>query len=769
MKRPIAVLLVLVLALALVDVRWGAAASAAPGYSPPPLRVGLVRSTASQAWVDLYSRGYGILEKQDRLYEYLTGRGWSVERISDADLESLAKLQQYDVIVCMWVFAMSPAAASTLRDYVAAGGGVATLFASPRVAPGVGGGERDDHWVYLLNHESWEWGPMSEVNQTLFVDDVGAMALEAKPAWGHPIVQGAAAILEARGLDAGDLTLVRDSTPGTWVELPAMLAGNKNTSQFMTMAQKSTPTGSGSYPGTHPGAVASEYLNGRMAYFYFSPVDFLPNMNIDGSATVTRPTGVRQGEIAGAMIESSIIWAASDGPSVGVLERDGRTYATVNIYQDGIYVSQFLHNEGNVSVNGTLTLRIFDPAGRLVYERPRYRIAIVPGAEFRYSHQYTPGRRLADGLYRVETSYVTSYPSYLRTYTQSAWVRRGGGTGFRTAYDAARTGGRYVFDPRVDRHAGTDRYATALAIADAAGGYPRPGGYVVIASGEGGADALVASSLAGAYDAPLVLTRQGSLPQHVENWLKNPARGFEKVLIVGGTSAVGEPVESKLKRIFGDEEGVVRRLAGGSRYDTAAHVARDVIGRLGAEYDGGVIVTNGRALVDAAAASAVAAGKGWPIVYVERDAVPDVAEQVLAEVSLGAQPPQAWIAGGTNVVTDAVRDTIVGIMPGVDIRRAAGGDRYETAVKLAELADGAGADWSVVGVASGVKLADALCLGSLIGRTRGVLVLTNGVALTVPTSAILTDHRASIDTVAIAGGTLVIEDSVTRAISRCLP
>lgn len=731
-------------------------------YTPPALKVALVRSTVSQAWVDRYNRGYGILYKEDILYNYLRQAGWDVTYISDADLESIAKLRQYDVVVMMWVFGMSPTASNTMVKYVGEGGGLVVPYASPRVAPGVGGSELEDHWARIMNYEGWEWGPLSEVYQTFFIDDVGAFKYVARPSWGDPIVTTASSILQARGLNAGDMNLWRNQDPGTWIEYVKPLVGNRNAVQFMNVSQLTAPTYSTNYNiSAGPGAMRSTYLNGRSVYFYFSPTDFV--MNQDGSGYQTASTGVRQSEIAAAYIESAIVWAGSTGGRPGVLVRDGRTYATLNVYGDGIYANQYVTNLGNVTVTGTLYFRTYDPAGRLVKSSARYKIGIEPGETHKYSESYVVSR-LVTGTYRVEVEYDTTYPAYERRYVEYANVYRSQGLGIRTNRDTAKTVGQVVYDPRIVRSAGADRYATSLAIANAAGGYPRRGGYVVIASG-GGADALAASSIAGAYDAPLVLTAQEALPTATDAWLRDTSKGFDKAIIVGGEAAVSPAVKSRLEQILG--AGDVTRLAGEDRFDTSAKVALALKERLGTAYDGGMIVTNGKALADSAGASAIAYGRAWPIMFVNSSDIPASVADAISTLTSDTPSAQAWIAGGTAVVGEAVEEQLEA--DGITVKRAAGADRYDTAAKLADLASSSGSKWGLIGMASGVKLADALCLGSYVGRSDGVMLLTNGTGLSVPTSNRITDHKSQIGLVSVGGGTAVVSHDVCAAISNLLP
>lgn len=759
MKRLSLSLIALAITTSLMLAVFAAPAFAA--YTPPTYKVAMIYSQSSQNWADLYDRGYGILYKEQKVMEYLQGRGWDVQWIYDKDLESLAKLKQYDVVVSTYVFAMSPTAARTVTQYVAEGGGLVTLFASPRVAPGIGGSERDDHWVYIMGHQGWEWGPVSEAYQTYFIDDVGAFKFQNKPVWGDPITTTAASILSARGLSAGDLSLYRNQAPGAWIEYVRKLSGNTNTVQFQNLTQLSAPTGSGNYAISNgAGGVRSTYLKGRTVYFYHSIADYVFNQDGSGEQLVN---GVKQSEIAGAWIESSIVWAGGTGGRPGVLVRDGRTYATLNVYQDGIYASQYVSNPGNVTVTGTLYFRIYDPNGKLVKTSSRYKIGVEPGATQKYSESYVVGK-LAPGMYLVEVEYVTTYPAYERRYVEYASVYRGQGTGIRTNRNVAKTTGQVVYDPRVVRSAGTDRYSTSLAIADAAGGYPRQGGYVVIAGG-GGPDALAASSIAGVLDAPLLLTDAANLPVSTDAWLRDRAKGFDKAVIVGGEVAVSAAVEQRLKDMFGNAD--VERLAGADRYLTSAIVAEDVKERLGSAYDGGMIVTNGRALADAAGASALAYGRKWPIMYVRDDHVPDEVGEVISQITSGTASPKAWIAGGTAVVQPVVESELRGL--GLTVSRAAGADRYETAARLTDLASASGSKWTLIGMASGVKLADALCLGSYVGRNDGVMLLTNGTSMTTPTQNRIKDHKALIQTVSVGGGTSVVSHDVCATITSLLP
>lgn len=100
------------------------------------------------------------------------------------------------------------------------------------------------------------------------------------------------------------------------------------------------------------------------------------------------------------------------------------------------------------------------------------------------------------------------------------------------------------------RLGGQDRYQTAVKIAEWELGTDENGprgesDNVVIASGEGFADALSAGYLAVTKNAQLILTRQGQLPQTDVEFLKT--YGAKNIFIVGGYGSVSKAVEDQLK------------------------------------------------------------------------------------------------------------------------------------------------------------------------------------------------------------------------------
>ena len=125
------------------------------------------------------------------------------------------------------------------------------------------------------------------------------------------------------------------------------------------------------------------------------------------------------------------------------------------------------------------------------------------------------------------------------------------------------------------RVAGAGRFGTSVAAAGevTAGVMPEFGRTAIVASGDVFADALVAGPFAAHGVHPVLLSAPDELPPSVATYLS--ASGIERVVLMGGTSALSAAVETAIKGL-----GVaVTRVSGTTRYDTAVKAAELVTGR----------------------------------------------------------------------------------------------------------------------------------------------------------------------------------------------
>ncbi|MHB1341723.1 MAG: cell wall-binding repeat-containing protein [Coriobacteriia bacterium] len=305
----------------------------------------------------------------------------------------------------------------------------------------------------------------------------------------------------------------------------------------------------------------------------------------------------------------------------------------------------------------------------------------------------------------------------------------------------------------LSRSMGTDRYKTAVEISRNTFAQADT---VVVATGQGFADALSASGLAGVTDAPLLLTQTASLPASVTAEIER--LGATTAYVVGGTAAVSAAVQAALDAIPGVS---VKRIAGTNRYDTAAKVAAEVAAIAGTGFSGEAFLARGDDFADALAVSPFAYSSGMPVLLTATGSLPDVTRAAIADLGIS----DVWISGGTKVVSSTVASA-VDAMSGVAIHRMAGADRYATAVVVAETAAAEGwGDWNYVGIATGMDFPDAVGGGVATGAQGGMLLMTSPTALSPATMAAIEAHADGIGSVEIFGGTSAVSLTVSNAIA----
>lgn len=297
----------------------------------------------------------------------------------------------------------------------------------------------------------------------------------------------------------------------------------------------------------------------------------------------------------------------------------------------------------------------------------------------------------------------------------------------------------FVVDPVTTRIAGTDRYSTAAAASRrifTVQGSTNPAKAVIVANGNAPADALAASSLAGAVGgAPILLTPGGELDSSAEAEIAR--LGVTKAYVVGGTSVISEHVRADV--LGAGAVTSVTRLGGADRYETAKLIALEVR-RLGG--DRRIIVVNGDTLIDAVTAAGWAYSKAIPIIPVHSGSIPKASSDAVSSLA----PTASMIVGGTAVVGDAV----MAKLPNAS-RKVAGVDRYATARAMSwHLTAYEGFNAGSIYLASGTNMVDALAIGPVTGYNRNPLLLAKTYDL--PTSTRLEIEANKPWRVHIAGG-----------------
>ncbi|WP_315119269.1 cell wall-binding repeat-containing protein [uncultured Clostridium sp.] len=122
----------------------------------------------------------------------------------------------------------------------------------------------------------------------------------------------------------------------------------------------------------------------------------------------------------------------------------------------------------------------------------------------------------------------------------------------------------------IDRMEGKDRYETNIktnAKLNTPEGTP-----IIIASGEGFADALSVASIAQINKYPMILTGSKSLSKDAEEYIKKIKP--TKVYIVGGEGVVSQNVKNSVSKLTALKDKDIIRISGGDRYKTNMNVLK---------------------------------------------------------------------------------------------------------------------------------------------------------------------------------------------------
>ena len=261
---------------------------------------------------------------------------------------------------------------------------------------------------------------------------------------------------------------------------------------------------------------------------------------------------------------------------------------------------------------------------------------------------------------------------------------------------------------KVIRLAGASRYLTAVEVSKEA--YEEGADTVIIAAGENFPDALAASALAGKLDAPILLAEQDGFRAGTLEEIER--LGATKAIVLGGEKALDKGVVEALE----DAGLKVTRIAGENRYETAALIAKEVLGT-GKE----VFLVNGDEPWDALAIGPVAWMEQIPVLLTKAGALRDETKAFLVDNGIKT----VTILGGEKAVSAAARAQIPA---GISVYRVAGANREATAIEIAkkyfqDVDDETTVYADSVVVASREKFADALVGGYFGGLLEAPIML----------------------------------------------
>ncbi|MDO4791154.1 MAG: cell wall-binding repeat-containing protein [Buchananella hordeovulneris] len=306
-------------------------------------------------------------------------------------------------------------------------------------------------------------------------------------------------------------------------------------------------------------------------------------------------------------------------------------------------------------------------------------------------------------------------------------------------FQAAEAAKVEVFSRALTRLAGPSRYATSAALLEA-GNWANE--YVVLASGEGFADALASTPLAGALRAPVLLTNPRRLEGETANALRvSHAAGVRKVILVGGTASISPAVEKAVR----DAGFQVERIAGPSRTITAVEVSKRIdqilTGR--GQKVKQVMLVDGTNYPDALSAGPIAAANNGVLLLTDGGSLSGA---TLTQAK-ALQAPVTAVGTAARAAGNLTQDKVVGA------------NRYQTSALLAErFLPGT----PIVVLAAGNGFADALSAGAFASLERGIVLLTTPAKL--PADAISLFSKRAVEFAVLVGGPRSVSSAVENEV-----
>ena len=344
------------------------------------------------------------------------------------------------------------------------------------------------------------------------------------------------------------------------------------------------------------------------------------------------------------------------------------------------------------------------------------------------------------GVYSTDTSADLPVKNFV-LYCES--------TGSEGARYAKQQGVSYKTAPSYTRLAGKQRFDTAVAISKET--YTKAE-TVVIASGLDYADALAGVPLAKAYSCPILLAGKDSLTNETLEEIKR--LGAKSVVILGGEGAIGKGVQTALVQ-NGISEKSIKRIAGKTRFETAALIAGELESLTGTQPKEAFVVSYS-SFADALSASTAAAIKGAPILYAAKDG--ELNAQTKACL---AKVEKVYIIGGEGVISGAMLELAKGATAKKQAERIFGANRYKTCVAVNErFKDFLGG--SKICVAKGLDFPDALAGGVLAAAKAAPMFLADQ-SLSNEQASYLKSKKA--DSLYVLGGIGAVNERLVQSIS----
>ncbi|WP_438853831.1 cell wall-binding repeat-containing protein [Agromyces sp. M3QZ16-3] len=300
----------------------------------------------------------------------------------------------------------------------------------------------------------------------------------------------------------------------------------------------------------------------------------------------------------------------------------------------------------------------------------------------------------------------------------------------------------------VERIAGADRFATAVAVSQRIVSTGQRAPVVYLTNAFDFPDALGAGPAAMRAGGVILPVSQGSVPAAVAAELRRIRP--ERVVIAGGSAVVSDAVRDAVREMVPAGTDLVR-LGGTSRYETADLIVRDAFSAGGSRH---AIVATGRTYPDALAAGPAAGHLDAPVLLVDGQHGLQASTKATIE-ALGIT--EVHIVGGTGAVGTSLESGLSALLGDAHVTRLAGADRIFTAIAVNEEIFGA-TDTGYLATAGG--FADALAGGPLAAMEGAPLYLSSPGCVNY--WALQSIRERQIARLTLLGGTGVLSSGVAQ-------
>lgn len=294
---------------------------------------------------------------------------------------------------------------------------------------------------------------------------------------------------------------------------------------------------------------------------------------------------------------------------------------------------------------------------------------------------------------------------------------------------------------RVDRLHGQNRFSNAVEISKR-GWSSAP--KVFLANGDKFADSLTGSPLAALNNAPILLTRENSLPDVTLAELKR--LNTREIVILGGELSISKNIADYLKK----NGFIVTRIGGNNRYTQAELVANEIKKQEGKNRD--AFLTSGEVFSDALSIATIASGKRLPIYLTRGNRLEQSVINAIPNVN-------SWtIIGGELSINKAVENEMKN--KGAKVKRISGRDRYEVNRNVLNYY---GTPKEHLYVTSGEHYSDTLPASVLAAKEKsGVLLVRNNRKITNDEQKVFAQNKHKIRNFTIIGGPLTLSEQTKK-------